>query len=192
MSVDFVSWVATIYHDWSTLIRIGLIILGAIVLRIALLFAVKRVVKSIAASAKNRTKNESTSIANARVVQRARTMGSVLSNTFAWALYIIAITMILSELGVSVGALVAGAGIIGAALGFGAQSLVKDMLSGLFIVFEDQYGVGDKVDLGDAKGVVESVGLRVTQVRDAKGTLWYVRNGEFIRVGNSSQAKAKN
>jgi small conductance mechanosensitive channel len=88
---------------------------------------------------------------------------------------------------VAVGALVAGAGILGAAVGFGAQSLVRDLISGLFIVFEDQYGVGDSVDLGQATGVVESVGLRVTQVRDVSGVLWYVRNGEVVRVGNQSQ-----
>jgi small conductance mechanosensitive channel len=99
--------------------------------------------------------------------------------------------MLLSELGVAVGALIAGAGILGAALGFGAQNIVRDLLSGLFIVFEDQYGIGDSVDLGEASGIVESVGLRITQVRDAKGTLWYVRNGEILRVGNSSHKKSQ-
>jgi small conductance mechanosensitive channel len=76
---------------------------------------------------------------------------------------------------------------LGAGLGFGAQSLIKDLISGLFIVFEDQFGVGDTVDLGETTGVVESVGLRVTQVRDFNGVLWYVRNGEVIRVGNHTQ-----
>jgi small conductance mechanosensitive channel len=95
--------------------------------------------------------------------------------------------MVLNELGVEVGALIAGAGILGAAVGFGAQSLVRDLISGLFIVFEDQFGVGDVVDLGEIKGVIEAVGLRVTQVRDVEGTLWYVRNGEIARVGNKSQ-----
>jgi small conductance mechanosensitive channel len=76
---------------------------------------------------------------------------------------------------------------LGAAIGFGAQSLVKDLINGLFIIFEDQFGVGDSVDLGEARGVIESVGLRVTQVRDVNGVLWYVRNGEIIRVGNQSQ-----
>jgi len=102
---------------------------------------------------------------------------------------VIAVTMLLSELGVAVGALIAGAGILGAALGFGAQNIVRDLLSGLFIVFEDQYGIGDSVDLGEASGVVESVGLRITQLRDSKGTLWYVRNGEILRVGNMSHQK---
>ncbi len=73
------------------------------------------------------------------------------------------------------------------ALGFGAQTLVKDFLSGIFMLVEDQYGVGDVVDLGEASGIVEAVGLRVTQVRDLQGTLWYVRNGEVLRVGNMTQ-----
>jgi small conductance mechanosensitive channel len=123
------------------------------------------------------------------MILRAKTLGSVLSNFITWSIYVIAVTMLLSELGVAVGALIAGAGILGAALGFGAQNIVRDLLSGLFIVFEDQYGIGDSVDLGEASGVVESVGLRITQLRDAKGTLWYVRNGEILRVGNMSHKK---
>jgi small conductance mechanosensitive channel len=121
------------------------------------------------------------------VVQRTRTIGSVLSNFITWGISIFAVIVVLSELGVAVGGLIAGAGIIGAALGFGAQSLVRDLISGLFIVFEDQYGVGDVVDLGEVKGSVEVVGLRVTQIKDFEGTLWYVRNGEISRVGNKSQ-----
>jgi small conductance mechanosensitive channel len=111
----------------------------------------------------------------------------VLSNLLTAGLTISAAIAILSELGIAIGALAAGAGILGAALGFGAQSLVKDFLAGLFIVVEDQYGVGDFVDLGSAIGIVESIGLRVTQVRDLEGTVWYVRNGEILRVGNQSQ-----
>lgn len=184
------NWLALIWQDWSTLIRIGLILIGAIILRALLLVSVKKVVKGIVSGAKNKSAS-SDALAQARLVQRARTMGSVLGNLITWTVYTIAITMILSELGVAVGALIAGAGIIGAALGFGAQNLVRDLLSGLFIVLEDQYGVGDKVDLGEASGVVENVGLRVTQLRDSKGTLWYVRNGEILRVGNSSHKLAE-
>jgi small conductance mechanosensitive channel len=77
------------------------------------------------------------------------------------------------------------------ALGFGAQSLVTDFLSGIFMIVEDQYGVGDVIDLGEASGTVEAVGLRVTRLRDVQGTVWYVRNGEVVRVGNSSQNWAR-
>ena len=95
--------------------------------------------------------------------------------------------MILSELGVNIAPIIASAGIIGIALGFGAQSLVKDFLSGIFMIFEDQYGVGDVVDVGEASGTVEAVSLRVTRLRDLNGTVWYVPNGEIVRVGNMSQ-----
>lgn len=191
----FMQWLQSAWQNWSTLIRIVLIILGAVVLRAVLLVSVKRVVKSISSGAKKNgstsTKAISVAINAERLVLRATTLGSVLSNFITWSIYIIAGTMLLSELGVAVGALIAGAGILGAALGFGAQNIVRDLLSGLFIVFEDQYGIGDSVDLGEASGVVESVGLRITQVRDAKGTLWYVRNGEILRVGNSSHKKSQ-
>ena len=99
--------------------------------------------------------------------------------------------MALCELGVNIGPLIAGAGIVGIALGFGAQTLVRDFLSGLFMLFEDQYGIGDVVDLGDATGTVEAVTLRVTRLRDVNGTVWYVRNGEILRVGNMSQNWAR-
>jgi small conductance mechanosensitive channel len=113
-------------------------------------------------------------------------------NAFAgWTIWIVAAVMMLTELGVAVTPLVASLGILGAALGFGAQSLVKDMLNGLFMVFEDQLGVGDIVNLGTVTGVVERVGIRITEVRDADGTVWYIRNGEILQVGNYSQDWAR-
>ncbi|MGB8962649.1 MAG: mechanosensitive ion channel family protein [Pseudonocardiaceae bacterium] len=119
--------------------------------------------------------------------QRARTIGSVLRSGMTLVIYGVACTLVLGELGINLGPIIASAGILGVALGFGAQNLVKDFLSGMFMMVEDQYGVGDVVDLGQATGTVEGVGLRVTTVRDSKGTVWYVRNGEVLRVGNSSQ-----
>ena len=100
------------------------------------------------------------------------------------------VLLLLGELGVNLAPLLASAGIAGIALGFGAQSLVKDFLAGLFILLENQYGVGDVVDLGEATGTVEAVGLRVTTVRDLRGVVWYVPNGEIRRVGNRSQGWA--
>jgi small conductance mechanosensitive channel len=99
--------------------------------------------------------------------------------------------MILAELDYQIGPILASAGILGVALGFGAQNLVKDFLSGIFMIFEDQLGVGDVVDLGEASGTVEAVSLRVTRLRDVNGTVWYVRNGEILRVGNQSQNWAR-
>ena len=98
--------------------------------------------------------------------------------------------LVLGELGVNLAPLLASAGIAGIALGFGAQNLVKDFIAGLFMLLEDQYGVGDVVDLGEASGTVEAVGLRITTIRDGRGVLWYIRNGEIVRVGNKSQGWA--
>jgi small conductance mechanosensitive channel len=182
-----------IWGEWGFAIRIVLIIVGLLLTRLVLLVLIRRVVTSVTSGVKRRAGADDTKaldaspLARARIVQRARTIGLVLSNLITAGLLISAVIAILSELGVAIGALAAGAGILGAALGFGAQSLVRDFISGLFIVVEDQYGVGDFVDLGSATGVVESIGLRVTQVRDLQGTVWYVRNGEILRVGNSSQ-----
>jgi small conductance mechanosensitive channel len=126
-----------------------------------------------------------------RAKQRAQTMGSVLNNTITWTIVIVTLIIVLQELGVSVVAIAASAGVATAVIGFGAQNVIKDILNGLFLVFEDQFGVGDEVDLGLASGKVEDVGVRVTKVRDANGVLWFVRNGEIVRVGNLSQVKHK-
>ena len=125
-----------------------------------------------------------------RRAQRARTIGSVLRSASSALVGAIAVVMILGEFGVALGPILASAGIVGVALGFGAQNLVRDFLSGMFILLEDQYGVGDIVDLGSASGTVEAVGLRITTIRDGNGTVWYVRNGEILRVGNKSQGYA--
>ncbi|MDH3707653.1 MAG: mechanosensitive ion channel family protein, partial [Acidimicrobiia bacterium] len=123
--------------------------------------------------------------------QRAVTLGSLLSSVLTFIIWTTAVLLVLAELGLNLGPLLAGAGIAGVALSFGAQSLVKDFLSGVFIVFEDQYGVGDNVDLGEAEGTVERVSLRTTRVRDVEGTLWIVPNGEIRRVANHSQLWAR-
>ncbi|WP_232662333.1 mechanosensitive ion channel family protein [Pseudonocardia sp. TRM90224] len=127
---------------------------------------------------------------DARNVQRARTIGSVLRSISSAVVLVIASIMVLAEFGVNLGPILASAGIVGVAVGFGAQNLVRDFLSGMFMLLEDQYGVGDIVDLGEASGVVEAVGLRITTLRDVNGTVWYVRNGEILRVGNKSQGYA--
>jgi len=175
--------------DWSVLISILVIVTAATVLRILLKMASKRIVKTIV-SGVQRVKNDERMDAimvEQRLTQRTKTIASVLDNFATWAISITALVMVLSELGINVGALIAVSTVLGAAIGFGAQSLVKDLLSGIFIVFEDQYGVGDWVEIGTVSGEVERVGLRVTEVRDIHGTLWFVRNGEVIQVGNASQ-----
>ncbi len=123
--------------------------------------------------------------------QRAATMGGLLKSIATAVIAAVVLLMVMSEVGVDIAPLIASAGILGVALGFGAQTLVKDFLSGIFMIMEDQYGVGDAVNLGEATGTVEAVGLRVTRLRDVNGTVWYVRNGEILAVGNMSQNWAR-
>lgn len=118
---------------------------------------------------------------------RATSLGRLIKNVGSVVFVTIGFIMVLGEWGFNLAPLVAGAGIVGVALGFGAQTLVADFLSGVFMLLEDQYGVGDIVDLGEATGTVEDVQLRVTKLRAVDGVVWWVRNGEVVRVGNMSQ-----
>lgn len=182
-------------------LRIALILLLAVAARFLLHRAIKRLVRSTTDAAVPtllkplRERIPTAATANGEFVperrrQRAEAIGSVLSSMVTAFVFGIALLMVLKEFSFDLAPLLASAGIAGVALGFGAQSLVKDLIAGLFMLLEDQYGVGDTVDVGEATGVVESVGLRVTTVRDARGVLWYIRNGEIIRVGNKSQGWA--
>jgi moderate conductance mechanosensitive channel len=132
-----------------------------------------------------------TGIYSERRALRATTLGSLLKSIVTAVISVIVVVMALDILGYPIGPLLASAGIAGIALGFGAQNLVKDFLSGIFMLLEDQYGVGDVIDMGEATGTVEAVGLRVTRLRSVDGTVWYVRNGEVVRVGNSSHGWAR-
>ncbi|MCA1704292.1 MAG: mechanosensitive ion channel family protein [Actinobacteria bacterium] len=122
-----------------------------------------------------------------RAVQRAETIGALLRSITAFAVWSVAALMILGELGLDLGPLIAGAGIVGVALGFGAQNLVRDFISGIFMLVEDQYGVGDVIDAGPATGTVEAVSLRTTRLRDVNGVVWHIPNGTIDRIGNKSQ-----
>jgi small conductance mechanosensitive channel len=126
-----------------------------------------------------------------RRVQRAKSLGSLLKSLTTGLVFGVAAVMILAECSVNIVPIITSAGVVGIAIAFGAQSLVKDFMSGVAMMIEDQYGVGDVVDLGEASGTVEAVGLRITRVRDVNGTVWYVRNGEIVRVGNMSQNWAR-
>lgn len=127
------------------------------------------------------------SVATVRRIQRIRAACSVLRNMTTVVIWSAVVLMVLSQIGLNIAPLLASAGIVGVAIGFGAQSLVKDFLTGLFMILEDQYGVGDRVDFGDAKGTVVAVGMRVTRVRADDSTMWYVPNGSIVRVGNLGQ-----
>jgi moderate conductance mechanosensitive channel len=134
---------------------------------------------------------ETSSVAAERRKQRSATMASLLKSVSTGVIFTIVVFMAIAQLGYNIAPLIASAGILGVAIGFGAQSLVRDFLSGIFMILEDQYGVGDVVNVGEATGEVEAVGLRVTRLRDIDGTVWYVRNGEILAVGNMSQNWAR-
>ena len=173
--------------DWFTgaPLRILLILIVALVLQKTASRAITRAINRIAEADLIPGPNRSLE----RQRERARTAGSVLRSTSNATIWLITSTMVLGQLGLDLGPLVASAGVIGVALGLGAQTIVRDVLSGIFMLVEDQYGVGDEINVLDVEGVVENVGLRITTVRDKKGTLWYLRNGEILKVGNKSKKK---
>jgi small-conductance mechanosensitive channel len=180
------------------MIRIALIVIFAVVVTWLMHFVIRRVVNQIVTGVKKAQNADDTQalaaspLAAVRVVQRTRTLGSVLTNIVNVTVVVITIIAIVNNIDQSlIGSLALLSAAIGAGLGFGAQNIVKDVLNGLFMVIEDQLGVGDVVDVGPATGVVEKVGVRITQIRDVNGTLWFVRNGEILRVGNMSQGWAR-
>ncbi|GAA3022824.1 mechanosensitive ion channel family protein [Microbacterium dextranolyticum] len=170
------------------------IIVGAFIASWVLRLVIRRVVNRIVSGAKSKANVDDTQalerspLAAVRVVQRTRTLGSILQNIVNVTLVIIATLLIVNAIDQNaLGSFALLSAAIGAGLGFGAQNIVKDVLNGIFIVAEDQVGIGDVVDLGLATGIVEYVSVRITHVRDVNGTLWYVRNGEITRIGNMSQ-----
>lgn len=194
-------WVAS-SSEWLLVkpFRILLILIVALVVRWVLHRIIKRVTQARNSSStptllrpfkeKVDAQLRESGVLSERRRQRAATLGSVLRNLASAVVFGIAALMILSELGLDLAPLLASAGIAGVALGFGAQTLVKDVIAGMFMLLEDQYGVGDLVDVGEVYGWVEAVGLRITTIRDYPGVIWYVRNGEMLRVGNISQSWA--
>ncbi len=181
-----------VLQQWSILINILVVLIVAIIAKAILSAATRKVVRTVIGGvSKVQRADLDAGLAEQRLAARTKTIASVLDNFATWVITITAIVMVLSELGVNVGALIAVSTVVGAAIGFGAQTLVKDLISGLFIVFEDQYGVGDRVQLDGVTGVVERVGLRVTEVRDENAVLWFIRNGEILKVGNFSQEKKR-
>lgn len=182
-------------------IRIVVIILVALLLRALARRMIERALRPVRGEAprllrpfKERIQSssflESSGLLSERRSQRAATLGSVLKSGASATIFVIAFLLILSELRINLAPFIAGTSIIGVALGFGAQNIVKDFLTGMVMLLEDQYGVGDVIDFEKATGTVEAVGLRSTRLRDVNGTVWYVRNGEVVRVGNKSQGFA--
>lgn len=172
--------------------------MGAVLLRFVLIFVIRRVVNRVVSGVKKRhnvddtRELEASPLAAVRLVQRTRSLGSVFSNGATAIIVAVSILMIFAVAAPgATGAFALITAAVGAGLGFGAQNIVRDVLNGIFIVSEDQLGIGDVVDTGLATGVVEDVGIRITQIRDVNGTLWFVRNGEILRLGNMSYGWAR-
>ncbi|WP_330472836.1 mechanosensitive ion channel family protein [Terrabacter sp. C0L_2] len=183
--------------DW--LVGTPLLVLTVLVVGLVARFVLHRLIDRVVTTATSRRAErlaaipgagralQAVGVANVRHVQRTQTMGALLKSITTFIVLGITALTILSLVGIPLGPMLASASVGGVALAFGAQSLVKDFLSGVFMIVEDQYGVGDVIDTGEVVGTVENVSLRVTQLRDAGGMTWYVRNGEIIRIGNKTQ-----
>ncbi len=166
--------------------RIMFVLLIAVLLRIA----ARRVIGRITARASERAASRADSVGERRN-PRANALGSVLSNAASVTIFGIAIVIILGDLGLNLAPILASAGVLGVAIGFGAQNVVQDFLAGIFMLLEDQYGVGDVVAVGNVTGTVEGVSLRITRLRDVNGVLWHIRNGTISQSGNESQGWAR-
>ncbi|MFC0865305.1 mechanosensitive ion channel family protein [Sphaerimonospora cavernae] len=191
----FPAWVQLVAGFTDTLIALTLILIGALIVRNIVHRLITRVtLRASAGVLPERLRNRallvsdaSAAILSERRRARAEAMGSVLRSVSSVLVLGTAALMMLGKLNVALAPLLTSVGILGVAVGFGAQELVKDFIAGMFMLLEDQYGVGDVIDTGSAIGTVEAVTLRITRLRDADGKVWYVRNGTISRVGNESQ-----
>jgi moderate conductance mechanosensitive channel len=163
----------------STPTRVGTIVVVALLVTAVVTRGIGRLIKRLPAT-----------MVTGRSDQRTRTLTTVLRSTLIAAIWIVVVITLLSEAGVNLGAFVATATVVGGAVAFGAQTLVRDVIAGFFVLAEDQYGVGDVVDLGHATGTVERISLRSTRLRDNEGRVWWVPNGQIVRVANLTQGFA--
>jgi moderate conductance mechanosensitive channel len=196
---------AEIADAFATPLRVVLILLVTWIVTMLMRRVIRSIVTPSAKPKKNKKDDQAKkapfgfidtgAVQSARRAQRAKTMADVLGRLATATIWGIAVLVVLGEIGINLAPLIAGAGVLGIALGFGAQSLVRDFLSGFFMLVEDQYGVGDVIDVGGAvggtgggvSGTVEGVSLRTTRLRDVEGVVWHIPNGEIKRVGNKSQ-----
>lgn len=174
---DMVSYIA------DPLIWINMMI---VVLKVALIYVIGRVVKKVISKTIDRIFRNRERSPLQWDERRTLTIGKLANNIVNYTINFIVILMILSQIGVELMPLLAGAGVVGLAVGFGAQNLVKDVISGFFIIFEDQFGVGDVIQAGNFKGTVEQIGLRVTRIRSWTGEVNTIPNGSIMEVTNFS------
>ena len=190
---EFWGAVSAFFAQYEVLWRVVVVIVACLLANWLLRLVLGRAVRGVVRGVKKAQDVDSTQelaagpLMNARAVQRTRTLGTFGRNIINWVTVIIGFFLILVQFNVNVGTVIASAGFIAAGLAFGAQNVVKDILNGLFMVFEDQMGVGDLVTVGAITGTVEDVGIRVSRVRASDGTLWFIRNGEILTLGNTSQ-----
>ena len=195
LAADGDPWYVWLYH--SALMQVLIILIITIVMQIVLNVGVGRVVRSVSARVRRTqedrprrpddTADLTALLNNDRGEQRAEAIGQLLRSGGTFIIWSVAVVTMLAQFNIDIGPILASAGVASVALAFGAQSLVKDYFNGISMIIEDQYGIGDVVDLGPVVGTVEDLTLRVTRVRDASGVVWYVRNGEVLRVANRSQ-----
>jgi small conductance mechanosensitive channel len=175
----------------GVVLRILFVIVLAVVIRYLAHRLINKITTRAAQAGGNGKSDAARMLLGERRRQRARALGSILRNAASVLIFGIAAVTIAGDLGLNLAPVLASAGVLGLAIGFGAQSLVRDFLSGIFMLLEDQYGVGDVIDAGAATGTVEAVALRVTRLRDVNGVVWHVRNGTINRIGNESQGWAR-
>ncbi len=195
LSMPSVTWDQVYTWVIGTPVLILITVVAGIIARWLLHRVINRVVASTTSRANERLAKlpgasralQAVGVAGERTIQRTETMGALLRSITTVLVYSLVGLTVMSLVGIPLGPLLASASIGGVALAFGAQSLVKDFLSGVFMIIEDQYGVGDVIDTGEVIGTVENVSLRITQLRDGSGMTWYVRNGEILRIGNRTQ-----
>jgi small conductance mechanosensitive channel len=173
-------------------VEVALRILFVLVLALAVRIAAGRLIRRVTTRASNAPETErSHSLLGERRQQRASALGSVLGNAASMTIFTIAAFIILGDLGLNLAPVLASAGVLGIAIGFGAQNLVQDFLAGIFMLLEDQYGVGDVINIDEVSGTVEAVSLRITRVRDVSGVIWHIRNGTISKSGNESHGWAR-
>jgi len=194
---EILNAIGDFFVEYEVLFRIIVVIVASLLVNWVLRMLLRRTVHGVVRGVKKAQDVDSTAELvvgthlNARAVQRTRTLGTFGRNVINWLTVIAVFFLILVQFNVNLTAVITSAGFIAAGLAFGAQNVVKDVLNGLFMVFEDQLGVGDLVTVGNITGTVEYVGIRVTQVRAGDGTLWFIRNGEVFTLGNASQGWGK-
>jgi small conductance mechanosensitive channel len=174
-------------------IQVAVKIVFVLILALVARAAARRLINRVTSRAAARTENggRSHSLLGDRRQQRATALGSVLGNAASMTIFTIATFIILGDLGLNLAPVLASAGVIGIAIGFGAQNLVQDFLAGIFILLEDQYGVGDVINIDKVSGTVEAVSLRITRIRDVNGVIWHIRNGTITSSGNESHGWAR-